>query len=70
MAIVVGTVFESQIFTYSGQAGLVDGVLLGLGWHRPEQGATRRAMPMLAFFCGLALLMHGVGAWAIPGLLM
>ena len=27
-------------------------------------------MPMLAFFCGLALLMHGVGAGEIPCLFM
>ena len=49
---------------------VVDGVLLELGWHMPEQGAARRAMPMLAFCGGLALLVHGVGAWAIPGLFM
>ena len=30
----------------------------------PDQGAARRAMPMLAFLCGPARLGHGVGAWA------
>ena len=42
-------------------------MMLDLGWHIPEQGAATRAMPMLTFFRGLALLLHGVGAWAIPG---
>ena len=44
---------------------VVDAGLLGLGWHRPVQGAARRAMPMLAFLCGPARLVHGVDAWAI-----
>ena len=41
---------------------LVGGVFLALGWHMPAQGTARRAMPMLAFCGGLALLMHGFGA--------
>ena len=41
-----------------------------LGWHRPVQGAAKRAMPMLAFFLGPARRLHGVGAWAILELVM
>ena len=43
---------------------------MGAGLTHARAGAARRAMPMLAFFCGLALIMHGVGAWRIHGLFM